>query len=73
MICSSRQGEKYYLWLVIMVWQCVGAAYVLTLDEAKREGKVSETLSGYNKSAPFFRRAIKKDESLCGNVSNDAN
>ncbi|KFK94611.1 MULTISPECIES: YdbL family protein [unclassified Serratia (in: enterobacteria)] len=46
--------KKRYLWLICAGWLFSGMAQALTLDEAKQQGRVGETLSGY--IAP-----IKKD------------
>ncbi len=39
--------KKHYLWLIAAGWLCSGMAQALTLDEAKQQGRVGETLSGY--------------------------
>ncbi|CAI0700287.1 YdbL family protein [Serratia entomophila] len=39
--------KKRYLWLIGASWFFSGLAMALTLDEAKQQGRVGETLSGY--------------------------
>lgn len=39
--------KKHYRWLLAVCWLVGGAAQALTLDEAKLQGRVGETLSGY--------------------------
>lgn len=39
--------KKRYLWLIAAGWLFSGMAQALTLDEAKQQGRVGETLSGY--------------------------
>lgn len=39
--------KKYYLWLLGAGWLFSTAVQALTLDEAKQQGRVGETLSGY--------------------------
>ncbi len=39
--------KKRYLWLAGAAWLFSGMAMALTLDEAKQQGRVGETLSGY--------------------------
>ncbi|CAM3949962.1 YdbL family protein [Serratia silvae] len=39
--------KKHYLWLIAAGWLFSGMAQALTLDEAKQQGRVGETLSGY--------------------------
>ncbi|QHA89546.1 YdbL family protein [Serratia rhizosphaerae] len=39
--------KKRYLWLIGAGWLLSGSVMALTLDEAKQQGRVGETLSGY--------------------------
>ncbi|WON78662.1 YdbL family protein [Serratia sp. UGAL515B_01] len=39
--------KKHYRWLLVIFWGVGGVVHALTLDEAKRQGRVGETLSGY--------------------------
>ncbi|AYZ33147.1 YdbL family protein [Serratia sp. FDAARGOS_506] len=39
--------KKRYLWLAGAAWLFSSLAMALTLDEAKQQGRVGETLSGY--------------------------
>lgn len=39
--------KKHCAWLIVAVCLFSGAALGLTLDEAKQQGRVGETLSGY--------------------------
>lgn len=39
--------KKHYRWLFAACWLVGGVAQALTLDEAKLQGRVGETLSGY--------------------------
>ncbi|PVZ86681.1 DUF1318 domain-containing protein [Serratia sp. S1B] len=39
--------KRQYLWLVIAGWSFSAMVQALTLDEAKQQGRVGETLSGY--------------------------
>lgn len=39
--------KKRYLWLVGAGWLLSSSVMALTLDEAKQQGRVGETLSGY--------------------------
>ncbi|AHG22538.1 hypothetical protein Z042_25225 [Chania multitudinisentens RB-25] len=51
--------KKRYLWLISAGWLCSGMVQALTLDEAKRQGRVGETLSGY--IAPVKQDAETQD------------
>lgn len=51
--------KRHYLWLMAAGWLLSGTAQALTLDQAKQQGRVGETLSGY--IAPVKQDAETQD------------